>query len=100
MSSTKIRKSAKGSACLLRVPNVCTHDRATVVHCHVRHAGAGGIGLKPNDLIGIRACHACHDWLDQRSGNQLHFEHRAEIILGGLIRTLDALVREGIIEPK
>jgi hypothetical protein len=97
--ASKIRNSAKGAPCLLRVPGVCTNDRATVVHCHVRHASAGGIGLKPNDLIGIRGCSACHDWLDQRSGNQMHFELRAEIILGGLIRTLDAIVREGIIEP-
>lgn len=96
--SSKIRDSAKGQPCQLRVPNICSHDRETVVHCHVRLAAAGGIGLKPNDLIGLRACRTCHDWLDRRDGLDPWHEIRAELILMGMVRTLDALVREGVVE--
>lgn len=54
--------------------------------------------MKPNDLIGIRACHTCHDWLDRRDGGDPD-QDRYGLILAGLIRTLDALVTEGIIDP-
>ncbi len=98
MSGNPIRDSAKGAPCLLRVPHVCRNERDTVVHCHVRLFGSAGVGLKPNDLIGVRACYHCHDWLDDRTGSRIHFDMKEQIILGGLIRTLDALVREGVIE--
>lgn len=96
--SKAIRDSAKGAPCLLRVPNVCQRYRDTVVHCHLRMNLVAGMGMKPNDLLGIRACFACHDWLDSRSGSQIHWEIRESIILAGLMRTLEALVDEGIVE--
>ncbi len=94
---TKIRESAKGAPCLLRVPGVCSHDRDSVVHCHIRRVSSGGIGLKPNDLNGVRACFPCHEWLDRRDGFGPHQEYRDTLIHDGHIRTLDALVLEGII---
>lgn len=94
---SKITASARGRPCLLRVPDICNFNRETVVHCHLRIHGAGGIGLKPNDLIGVRGCSACHDWLDRRNNVGLHDDIRPEITLRALVQTLDALKKEGII---
>jgi hypothetical protein len=94
---SRIRRSAQGKPCQLRVPGVCNGDWSTTVHAHVRRAGVGGMGLKPPDLCGVRACHACHDWLDRR--NQSDDELRDTYILEGMIRTIDALLSEGVVDP-
>jgi len=97
VSGNPIRDSAKVAPCLLRVPQVCRSRYDTTVHAHIRAAGAGGTSLKPNDLIACRACFECHEWLDERAGTGLWHDIRDTIILHGLIRTLDALWREGLI---
>lgn len=94
---SRIRKSAQGKPCLLRIPGVCSGDWSTTVHCHVRRCGSGGMGKKPPDIIGIRACHTCHDWLDRRGFVRDDEADRDTWIADGMVRTLMALVAEGVI---
>ncbi len=67
------------------------------MHNHLRRGQAGGVGLKPLDVIGIRGCQDCHDWLDERRHVGLHADMRDAYILEGLIRTLTALVNEEVL---
>ncbi len=93
----RIRRSAKGKPCLLRIPLVCQNRTETTIHAHVRLAGSGGVGSKPVDYAGIRACFECHEWLDRRNRG-IDVEEFADLfVLEGLLRTLAALEDEGVI---
>lgn len=61
-----LREMARGMPCLLRVPGVCTQDRATVVCCHSNLSIHGKAGArKADDHYSVWGCAACHQWLDQ-----------------------------------
>lgn len=61
-----LREMARGMPCLLRVPGVCTQDRATVVCCHSNLSIHGKSGArKADDHYSVWGCAACHRWLDQ-----------------------------------
>ena len=81
----------------MRLEGVCNHDSNTVVLAHIRRGGVAGIGQKPADLIGCYACSACHDEIDRRTRHyptgDLH-----PYVLDALCRTLDAVVREGLVK--
>lgn len=66
-SAAPMRQSAKGEACTLRLTGVCNHDPSTVSLCHLRFFGWAGVSQKPDDLLAVFACHACHDALDRRN---------------------------------
>ena len=59
-----LRQFAKGQECTLRLPSICNFDSETVVLCHVKPAGFGMMAGKPNDLHGVHACSACHQFID------------------------------------
>lgn len=60
-----LREMARGMPCLLRVPGVCTQDRATVVCCHSNSSAHGKAGArKADDHYSVWGCFACHSWLD------------------------------------
>lgn len=60
---SKLRKSAKGMPCFVRIPNICNFNSETVVLAHLRGKNTG-IGLKRNDLQGAFCCYACHQVVD------------------------------------
>ena len=96
---SKIRKSAEGMACQVRLP-VCNHDPATVVLCHYRMPG-DGMGRKPSDTRAAYACHACHNEIDMRTWSS--GKNRLEIKLAfaeGVFRTQDIMLENGLIEVK
>jgi hypothetical protein len=64
--SKKLRESARGEQCTLRLPGICSHDTDTVVLCHLRDLAPAGMGAKPDDLHAVYACNACHDVIDGR----------------------------------
>lgn len=94
----KLRKAAKGRPCMVRIPNVCTHDESTVVLAHFRMSGVSGMGMKANDLLGAWACYSCHAEIDgqtHRSGmsrDELRLAH-----LEGMVRTIAVLLNENLI---
>jgi hypothetical protein len=63
--SQKLRKSAQGQECQVRIPGVCSFDSATVVLAHVDDASVTGkgIGLKGDDMLSAHCCYQCHEWL-------------------------------------
>ena len=64
---SKIRQSAKGEECQIRIPGVCTHNPEQTVWCHANGLAAGkGVGLKAIDECGAYGCFACHNLYDRR----------------------------------
>ncbi len=95
---SKLRKAARGRPCMVRIPYICNGDPATTVLAHYRLAGCNGMGLKPDDALGAWCCSACHDAVDGR--NTQGYLTREEFRLmhaEGVMRTFDALRREGLL---
>jgi len=95
---TKLTKAARGRDCQVRIPTVCNHNSETVVLAHYRMAGTCGTSVKPSDLQAAWACSACHDVIDGR----VRIAEDREILrlyhLEGMVRTLDILVKEGLVK--
>lgn len=62
--SQKLRDSARGQDCRLRIPGVCSHRTDTVVLCHAP-SEFKGMGNKGHDYQAAFGCHLCHEALDQ-----------------------------------
>lgn len=76
--SKKLRDSARGQSCTLRLPG-CGHDDGTVVLAHIP-CGHKGVGMKGPDVIACFACDHCHSVLDGR--------RKGELTEGDLLRAL------------
>lgn len=93
---SKIRKSAKGQPCTIRLEG-CNGgpNNETVV---LAHLNGGGMGTKSLDIHGAYACASCHDILDGRKSSG----HSSELILlthlMGMKRTQEILVNKGLIQ--
>lgn len=92
----KLRQSARGQECLVRIPGICNGDPATVVLAHV---GGAGMGRKQPDILGAFACAACHDEIDRRTrymspddARLAHYE--------GVMRTQLYWIEAGLIGEK
>jgi hypothetical protein len=92
-----LRESARGEDCTLNIAGVCTYNVDTTVLAHLRFAGFGGIGKKPDDLCGVFACHRCHDTLDARA-ESLSREDWLFYALRGLARTHMRMAERGLIK--
>ncbi len=96
----KIRESARGEDCDVRIPGACNFDPATVVWSHFPGlAGGRGMGLKSLDLCGVYACSRCHDVVDDRAPLP-EGETRQSVMLAwheGHLRSLVKLRTKGLI---
>jgi len=61
---SKIRKSARGEDCALRIPGVCNGDPATTILAHAPYRGRHG--SRKHDWFSSYACSDCHDAVDGR----------------------------------
>ena len=96
--TSKIRESARGEQCMVRVPGVCNGDPETVVLAHLNGAG---VGRKAPDHHAAFSCVACHSWLDGDYAQQGYSrEYRDLLHLEGVIRTQDRLVAKGLMHVK
>jgi hypothetical protein len=97
---SKIRESARGEECQVRIIGICTHDPATVIWSHARwDSGGKGGALKAIDLAGAYACTACDAAFDQLQN--AHHLDRAQIDLDwfhGHLRSLVILKKKGLIK--
>lgn len=84
--SKKLRNSARGQDCNIRIPGVCNFNPETTVLCHV---GKSGMGQKPNDYHATFGCSACHDAIDGRSKTDWHKEELEAMANDGMKRTQD-----------
>lgn len=61
----KIRDSARGEECTVRIVGACTHDPATTIWSHAPLGAAGkGGAIKALDLCGAYCCTACDAVVD------------------------------------
>lgn len=79
IESNKLRQSARGRDCTLRLPGICRRDSETVVLCHLP-VGMKGMGMKSPDLFAVFGCDTCHAVIDGRT--------RGEFDQGDLLRAL------------
>jgi len=94
--SKRIRDSACGEECALRLP-CCNRDDATTVFAHIRQFSNAGISEKPPDYWGVYACSDCHDQLDRRAGDA---EWGWDDVLRALSETQRKLSRKGLLVTK
>ena len=103
---TKIRQSAKGEQCTVRIPGICNWNPETVV---LAHLNGGGMGMKNPDYQGAYCCSACHEVLDGRvdirvrgiNGKETPIFSKGELKrmhLEGVIRTQEILRKKGLIK--
>lgn len=90
--SKKIRASARGESCALRVSDYCGHDDETVVFAHL-NTNFSGMGIKSPDIFGVYSCSTCHTLLDSSS---VHAHHQ----LRALMETQMKLFEKGLIIVK
>ncbi|MGZ5029042.1 MAG: DUF1364 domain-containing protein [Methylobacter sp.] len=93
---SRLRKSAKGQQCLIRIPGVCNWNPETTV---LAHLNGGGMGAKKSDLQGAFCCSSCHDEIDRRTrifdADYVELCHRQ-----GVERTQQYWLENGLISVK
>lgn len=94
---SKIRKSAKGKECLVRLPGICNSNPETTVCAHISRKGTSGMGMKTSDLCSVRACSSCHDAIDGRINPWLAKFELDSYILDAFCRTVIEYEREGLM---
>lgn len=96
MKSKKLRESARGGDCQVRIYGVCNRDPDTTVLAHV---GKGsGMGRKCPDLFATFACSDCHDAIDGRA-NTIYSKDQLDLwALEGMVRTQEIWLKEGLID--
>ena len=93
--SPRIRKSARGRNCSLRLP-CCNYRPETTVLAHIRMLGNAGIGMKPDDWFAVYACSSCHDAIDRRGGDTSGL-WGFEALLRALYETQKQLWADGLV---
>ena len=92
---SKIRKSAQGKDCQVRIPQVCNFNPETTIHAHM---SGGGMSRKVHDIFGSRCCSSCHDVIDGRSKSVFPKEVIHNFFADGVFRTQQQLLDEGLIK--
>lgn len=92
VESKKLRGSARGKTCTLRLPG-CGHDDGTVVLAHLP-CGQKGAGMKSPDQMAVFACHSCHMQLDGAGRWDIH----AKDYLRALAETQGIWIRDGLMK--
>jgi len=92
---SKIRKSARGQQCQVRVPFVCNQDDSTTI---LAHLGGGGMGMKRLDIHAAYCCSACHDAIDRRVHSQWTADELKRWHYEGVFRTQKLLIDAGLID--
>ena len=93
---SKLRDSARGRQCQVRLPTICNHDPETTV---LAHMNGGGMGTKQPDLFGAFCCSSCHNEVDRRT----RIYEAGDVKLDfyeAIFRTQQIWINEGYIEVK
>jgi hypothetical protein len=98
---------AKGKPCLIRIAALCLSEHCapddTTVLCHYTLAGYKAMGSRKAslpDLCGAWGCRTCHDICDLRIPVRKELATGADIKrwhAEGVMRTLDQLVKDGVL---
>ena len=95
---SKIRESARGQQCQIRLIGICNHNPETVVLAHYRMAGTCGMGIKPSDIQAAYACSRCHDASDGRLKTDLSRDEIQTAFAEGVMRTQQILIKQGLLK--
>lgn len=91
----KLRESARGQDCQLRIPGICNGNPETTVWAHLNgHKYGKGMGHKSHDLFGLYACSACHTYYDSRSYLDPGIEQQVQ---AACLRSLKIACDEGVL---
>ena len=91
---SKLRESAKGQPCLIRLPNHCEHNTETTVLCHLY---GGGMGKKQSNAHGSFGCASCHAVVDGRAETDLPDYLIKLCFFWGMVRTQQWWLDNGYI---
>lgn len=97
MKSKKIRDSARGEDCTLRIYPYCNFNPETTVFAHIND-DRKGMGIKSNDTSGVYACSSCHDIIDGRVNHGMPKAEIYKCIISGMQRTMIKLIEKGIVK--
>lgn len=91
---SKVRASAEGEDCQVRLPGICNYDTSKTV---LAHLPGGGMGAKRHDIHGAYACSSCHDVLDGRRSTMYSESELKMMHYEAVFRTQEILIKRGII---
>ena len=98
--SQKLRRSARGQPCVLRIPGRCNGDPDTTV---LAHAPLGGRGMarKASDVHAVFACSGCHAVLDGHiKADDVPLEELWECVIRGIAETQQTWWEQGLLTVK
>lgn len=90
----KLRESARGQECQVRIPGICNFNPETTV---LAHLNGGGMGMKQDDHHAAFCCSACHDAIDGRVKTDMSYSELKLAHLEGVIRTQKIWMDEGLM---
>jgi hypothetical protein len=93
---SKIRESANGKECQIRIPGVCNFNPETTVLAHLNRVGWG----KCSDIHAAYACSDCHDAVDGRQYSEYSQMELEMMFYEGMVRTQEILLNDGLIQTK
>lgn len=99
IKSKKLRDSAKGQECTLRIPGICNFNPETVVLAHLPDE-SHGMSRKSDDISACFSCSSCHDLLDGRGGPQIGKSEKEWYMRRAQTRTLRKWLEMGLITVK
>lgn len=91
--SSKIRRSARGEDCSLRLGNCSSNE--TVVLCHIGRDK--GVGMKCGDHFAVYGCSNCHDIIDGRAKSDFTKDQLNTEKLRALEETQKKLIEKGLL---
>lgn len=94
---SKIRKSAQGEDCQVRLFGICNGNPETVIFAH---KGGGGMAMKSPDILGAYCCSSCHDVIDGRVKTEISRKAIKIDFYDGIFRTQLILIEKGLINIK
>ncbi len=98
---SKIRASARGEECLVRLEGICNGNPETTILAHLNGAG---MGTKHIDIFGAYCCSSCHTVLDKLPtvNHCTSFDDAITLLKfhEGVFRTQKRLLEKGLITIK
>lgn len=92
-NSSKIRQSARGEDCTLRLGGCSSVETVVLAHIGKRR----GMGIKCGDNMSAYSCSNCHDKIDGRTPSGFSREELAVEKLRALEETQEKLIEKGLL---
>ncbi|KJZ03272.1 DUF1364 domain-containing protein [Pseudoalteromonas piscicida] len=93
--SQKLRNSAEGQECQVRIPGICNFDPSTTILAHV--AKGSGVGQKCDDIHATFCCSNCHSEID-RATRITPKDYADQCAYEGMVRTQTIWLNQGLIK--